>query len=314
MTTAELVVNYLRTLQERGTARLPVDDGARAILREWMLAAKRGQHPAAPMPQQAGSIPRRAPTSPEHPETGTSDVGHYLRAAYNEEHIEQQVELQEEENTPFFRPGGNSAEEIWANFDRMLPGWPPLRDLGTLRRTYVAPTGSRTADIMFVGDAPTYPDETESRPFAGAAGEKLDGMLKAMGLTREQVYLTHFVKFRPAMPRQTTNNRPPNERELLFSSSIVELEARLVQPKVIVALGVIAARGLLRLGELPLAAYQQQQGMFCGIPVVVTHHPSYLLRTNDISERRRLWEEMLRVMEMCGLPISDKQRGYFLKK
>ena len=116
------------------------------------------------------------------------------------------------------------------------------------------------------------------------------------------------------MPRQTTNNRPPNEKELLFSSSIIELEVRLVQPKVIVALGVIAARGLLRMGDLPLTAYQQQHGQFCGVPVIVTHHPSYLLRTNDLTERRKLWEEMLHVMEMCGLPISEKQRGYFLKK
>ena len=314
MTTADLVVNYLRTLQERGTERLPVDDGARAILREWMLAAKRGLRAPAPVPQQTEQIRPAAPQAATSQEVDTTNIGHYLRSAYNEAPAEQGYEPLEEVDTPFFRPSGNNPEEVWANFERMLPSWPPLRNLGTLRQTCVLPTGSRTADIMFVGDAPTYPDETERRPFAGAAGEKLDGMLKAMGLTREQVYLTHFVKFRPAMPRQTTNNRPPNEREILFSGSIVELEVRLVQPKVIVALGVIAARGLLRLGELPLAAYQQEQGMFCGVPVVVTHHPSYLLRTNDMTERRKLWEEMLRVMEMCGLPISDKQRGYFLKR
>ncbi len=329
MTTVDLVVNYLRALQERGTATLPVDDDARAVLREWMLAARRGVRKPAPAPMHnlppaginpplPGSAPSPAPApaacaqaTPEPQDV--ADVASYLRAAMHEDN-EPQHEQQEEEAVPFFRPGGNSADEVWENFHRMLPNWRPLRELGTLRSVCVPPMGNRQADIMFVGDAPTYPDETERRTFAGAAGEKLDGMLKAMGLTREQVYITHLVKFRPAMPRQTTNNRPPSEKEMLYSRSIVELETRLVQPKVIVALGVITARGLLQKGDLPLAAYQQQGGNFCGVPVVVCHHPSYLLRTNDITERRRLWEEMLRVMEMTGLPISDKQRGYFLKK
>lgn len=320
MTTAELVVNYLRTLQEAGTQQLAVDDNARAILREWMLAAKRGiRRPiAAPAVLPASTAqqiePAVAPqaTVPEA-DQDVATVAKYLREAVHEE-IPEEPEQQEEEAVPFFRPGGNTAEEVWANFERMLPGWRPLKELGTLRSVYVPPMGNRQADIMFVGDAPTYPDECERRSFAGAAGEKLDGMLRAMGLTREQVYITHLVKFRPAMPRQTTNNRPPNEKEMLFSRSIVELEVRLVQPRVIVALGVIAARGLLQQGELPLAAYQQQSSVFCGVPVVVSHHPSYLLRTNDLTERRRLWEEMLKVMELTGLPISDKQRGYFLKR
>ena len=318
MTTAEMVISYLHTLQAQGVERLPVDDQARAILREWMLAARRGTRvtPISPhIPAQAPAVTASQPTEEAPKEANATHIADYLRSAFKEESMPApEVSQFTEDDVPFFRPGGSTPEEVWSNFERMLPGWPPLRNLNTLRSTYIPPTGNRNADIMFVGDAPTYPDETERRPFAGAAGEKLDGMLKAMGLSREQVYITHLVKFRPAMPRQTTNNRPPSEKELLYSSSIIELETRLVQPKVIVALGVIAARGLLRMGELPLAAYQQQGGIFCGVPVVVTHHPSYLLRTNDITERRKLWEEMLHVMEMCALPISDKQRGYFLKK
>jgi DNA polymerase len=324
MTATDLILQHLQALQERGVERLPVDESARAILREWMLAARRGTRatvPGTPCPAPLCNSNSAAPPTPtaapqsatpiNQTETGISDLRSALHDAapsmvaapnYSEDEI------------PFFRPGGNSEEELWDNMLRMLPGWRPLRDLGTLRPTAVPGEGDRHASIMFVGDAPNYYDERSGHPFSGEAGEKLNGILKAMGLTREQVYITHLVKFRPEQPRQTLNTRPPSEQEIRFSAPVLDFEIALVQPRVIVALGVIAARGILRRGNLPLAAYQQEHGSFNGIPVVVTHHPSYLLRTSDISERRRLWEEMLYVMETAGLPISAKQRGYFLPK
>lgn len=332
MTTApQLVLNYLRSLQEQGVERLPVDEQARSILREWMLAAKRGMRAStvaaasAPQPRvvtpAASAMPPRAPQPIERTDAaaaasaepaGISD----LRAALSapDTPMATAADPADEPEVAFFRPGGSNAAEVWENMARMLPGWRPLRELGTLRPTLVPGEGNRQADIMFVGDAPTYYDERSGRPFSGEAGEKLNGILKAMGLSREQVYTTHLVKFRPSLPRQTTNNRAPNDKEIRCSVPVVELEARLVQPRVIVALGIIAARGLLQQGDLPLADYRRMSAEFCGIPVIVTHHPSYLIRTQDLAERRELWEEMLRAMQMAGLPISDKQRGFFLKK
>ncbi|MBR5523036.1 MAG: uracil-DNA glycosylase [Akkermansia sp.] len=315
-TLRETIIGYLRSLQERGIARLGIDEDCRPILREWMIAARSGKiaAPAAavPAPQATSEAPQPAPAVP--PAERGQDASELRRMLNTPLRDEPRAEGTMQDDIPFFRPGGNSAEECWQNMRRMLPNWPPLRELGTLRPTAVFGMGNPQADIMFVGDAPNYQDELSGQPFSGDAGGKLDGMLKAMGLSRKQVYITHLVKFRPAIPRQTINNRPPSEKEILFSTSILELEARLVQPKVIVALGVIAARGLLQQGDLPLAAYQQMKGQFCGVPVTVTHHPSYLLRTSDLAERRRLWEEMLHVMQIAGLPISDKQRGYFLPK
>ncbi len=319
MTTTELVLNYLHTLQDAGVERLSVDESARSILREWMLAARRGVRKpvAAPTPVMAPP-PAMAPTvatAPAPPAAETAAGISDLRSALHEADSPAMTDRgYQEEDIPFFRPGGSNADEVWANTERMLPTWRPLRELGTLREKVVFGEGNRQADIMFVGDAPNYYDERAGRPFSGEAGEKLNGVLKAMGLTREQVYTTHLVKFRPAMARQTTNNRAPSDKEIRFSASVVELEARLVQPRVIVALGIVAARGLLRRGELPLADYRRDGGQFCGIPVIVTHHPSYLLRTNDLAERRELWEEMLRAMQLAGMPISDKQRAFFTKK
>ena len=309
MNLRSLVLNYLHTLQEQGVQRLAVDEDARGILRSWMLAARCGgsqpmppvQRTAAPLPAQPQEMPANEPAAP-------------VRLDVNLDEPVPAAPRMQEEDIPFFRPGGSNAEEAWANMRRLLPGWQPLRQLGTLRDKVVLPQGNTQAAIAFGGDAPGFHDEKAGLPFQGEAGGKLDGMLKAMGLTREEVYLTQMLKFRPAQPRQTLNTRPPSDKELLFSRPVVDFEMRLVQPRVIVALGVIAARGLLQQGNLPLAAYQERTWDFNGIPVVVTHHPSYLLRTSDLGERRRLWEEMLHVMELAGLPINDKQRGYFKAK
>lgn len=296
-----LLSDYLQGLCAGGKLRLPVDTQARAVLRQWMLAARQGRgHVAAPSES----------SEPQHEDfrQGLARVRQALEQPLAPAEVEEDEEM-------FFRPGGRNAEEAWQMGQKLLPRWAPLRALGTLRDTPVWGEGSRQADIMFVGDAPNYYDEMARRPFCGESGAKLDGMLRAMGLSRSAVYITHIVKFRPMIPRQTTNNRVPTRDEIRLSVPVLEFETRLVCPKVIVALGVIAARGMLQKGDLPLAAYQEMKdGQFCGVPVVVTHHPSYLLRTSSLPERRRLWEEMLRVMEMAQLPISDKQRGYFLPK
>lgn len=321
-----LVLDYLHTCQEQGVLRLPVDDEARAILREWMLAARRGVQcvagGVAAAPRAAVSAAQPAaepvPAPAEDPAPAADELSaaaRELRAAAAAP-VAPVAAVAEGEEIPFFRPAGDgSPESAWAGLEMLLPQWKPLRALGTLRPTPVFGCGNRRASILFVGDCPNYYDEKNKAPFSGEAGGKLDGMLKAMGLTRGQIYLTHCVKFRPSQPRQTLNTRPPSEKEVRFSLPVLDYEIRLVQPRVIVALGIVPARGLLRQGDLPLSAYQAMpQAHYAGIPVVVTHHPAYLLRTSDLQERRRLWEEMLRVMQIAGLPISEKQRAYFLPK
>lgn len=321
-TARSLVLHYLQTLSLQGERRLGVDDEARGILRSWMLATRNGTSPPPPSnvvtTAAASATAAAVPAEASSAAGGISDENKaYINTLLNDLHSPGSTQAgggEQESEMPFFRPGGGTPEEIWENFTRLLPNWKPLRDLGTLRTKPVFGIGDRHASIMFVGDAPNYHDEKAGEPFQGEAGGKLNGMLKAMGLTREQIYLTHLVKFRPSLPRQTTNNRPPNEKEIRFSAPVVELEAQLIRPKVIVALGVISARGLLNMGDIPLSAYRRRQGRFCGIPVMVTHHPSYLLRTSDLQERRSLWEDMLGVMRLAGLPISPRQQNYFLKQ
>lgn len=307
-----LVTGYLRATEETGVRALPVDAEARRILRSWMLASRQGKStlPApvslpAPQPTPPASLPPIAEET-EKQKTLSELAREYAEQIKEDEEAEREI--------PFFRPFGQTPQEKWEQFELLLPRWSPLRELGTLREKSVFGVGNREADLVFLADAPNYVDEKAGVPLAGDAGKKFDGILSAMGLSRESVYLTYGVKFRPAIPRQTINNRPPNETEIAVCRPVLETEMRLVAPKVIVALGVIAARCLLDGQELPLDALRGKVHSFLDIPVVVSHHPSYLLRTSDLGERRRFWVDMLQAMRLAGYPVTPKQQGYFLPK
>ena len=192
-------------------------------------------------------------------------------------------------------------------------GYAPLMGLASLRKVLVFPQAPERADIMFVGEAPGYHDEKAGIPFAGPAGEKLNGILKAMNLSRETVHVTNIVKFRPAIANQTTNNRPATAEELSASKPLIDQEIATLKPKVIVSLGTYAARFFTGeekdIDEIRAGSYS-----YNGIPLVPTYHPSFLLHTQQTKDKRTLWEDMLKVMEMLQMPISDRQKGFFKPK
>lgn len=217
-------------------------------------------------------------------------------------------------------------DEAWARAQlnsifKAVKHCPDCRALGTLFETVVYAAGNPQAEILFVGEAPGREEEKARRPFVGPAGEKLDQILKAMGLPREQVYITNVVKFRPKKGDgrfQGAGNRPPRQDEMAASLTYLRAEIEVVRPRVIVALGRTAAEGLLEKGG-SLASFRNTEHEFEGIPVIVTYHPSYLLRQESEADpgaargaKRLVWEDMLRVMDRIGLPVSEKQRAYFL--
>jgi DNA polymerase len=209
---------------------------------------------------------------------------------------------------------GSSKAEQLAGLRKQAERWAPAFALGTLRETMVFATGNPDAEIMLVGEAPGYNEEKEGEPFVGPAGQKLNDILKAIGLRREEVYISNLVKFRPALPKQTTNNRKPSPEEMAACLPLVMAEISVVQPKLIIALGGTAAEGLLGL-EGTVGSMRGKWHEVSGIPARVTYHPSYLLQSggsNDV--KRALWEDMLAAMEKLGMPISEKQRGFFLPK
>ena len=141
---------------------------------------------------------------------------------------------------------GTTREEQLASLRRQAGNWQPARSLGTLRETMVFATGNPEARVMLIGEAPGYQEEKEGEPFVGPAGQKLDDILKAMGLSREEVYISNIVKFRPGMARQTTNNRKPTPEEMEVCLPFVRAEISIVKPERIIALGDSAAEVIAR--------------------------------------------------------------------
>ncbi len=172
--------------------------------------------------------------------------------------------------------------------------------------------GNLDADIFFCGEAPGGDEEEQGEPFVGKAGQLLNKMIKAMGLEREQVYIGNIMNWRPSLPTRV-GNRPPTREEMDFCLPYLVGQIEIVKPKIIVALGATAAKGLLGYGSFrSLSEVKGVWHEFTNTPMIPTYHPSYLLRNDSKRDKRAAWEDLLKVMERCELPISDKQRGYFL--
>lgn len=176
--------------------------------------------------------------------------------------------------------------------------------------------GDLEAKIFFCGEAPGAEEETQGEPFVGPAGQLLTRMIQAMGLKREQVYIGNIMNWRPQMPVGPAGiqigNRPPTAQEMNYCLPYLRAQIEVVQPELIVALGATAAGGLLGVGTFrTLGEIKGRWHEFAGKPVMVTYHPSYILRNNSNRSKRGIWEDLLKVMERAGLDVSEKQRNFF---
>ena len=155
--------------------------------------------------------------------------------------------------------------------------------LSATRTQTVFGSGNRQAQWMLVGEAPGQQEDLEGKPFVGRAGLLLTEMIRALGLSREQVYITNILKCRPP------GNRDPKSEEVDACSTYLQRQIKLVQPKIILAVGRIAAQNLLHTKE-PLAKLRGVVHQMDDIPVVVIYHPAYLLRT--LLEKRKAWQDL----------------------
>jgi uracil-DNA glycosylase family 4 len=184
--------------------------------------------------------------------------------------------------------------------------------LANSRKNVVFGVGDIHAQLMFVGEAPGADEDEQGEPFVGAAGQLLSKIIQTMGLSRERVYIANILKCRPDTPGQNSGNRKPTADEMNTCIAYLHSQIDLIQPRVLVALGGVAIEGLL--GKSGITRLRGQWHTYRGIHLMPTFHPSFLLRTMSPRDKRLVWEDMLQVMERLDMPISEKQRGFFLQR
>jgi len=183
--------------------------------------------------------------------------------------------------------------------------------LASSRKNVVFGVGSIDATLMFVGEAPGADEDEQAEPFVGKAGQLLTRIIETMGLQRGDVYIGNILKCRPDTPGQSAGNRKPTPDEMKTCIPYLHEQIDLIRPRVLVALGGTAMEGLL--AKTGITKLRGHWHTYRGIPLMPTYHPAYLLRNQALAEKRKIWEDMLQVMEKLQMPISEKQRKFFLK-
>lgn len=297
---AEPLIEYLTQLQSKGVSRISVNSKAREVLKAFYMKALNkplttpNAEPVKQPVKAIASVTKQVITSPV--------------ASTNKATVATVVNVVNA-TTPVMQ---NSSPEFDA-FKVKSSGYAPLLQLDSLRKIHIFPNNLVSNGIMFVGCAPGYYDEQTQVPFSGKTGDKVDGILKAMGLSRTEVYLTNILKFRPRNPNQTKDTRKVNDSEKKAALPLFIQELEIIKPKLIITMGEDTAQLILN-SELSIDHLRTNKYSFQNIPVIPTYHPSLLLHQSDTRDKRSLWEDMLAAMELMGMPTSEKQKGYFLKK
>lgn len=243
----------------------------------------------------------------------------YLQATHSEANTMKKVSIADAKDTKeeiamptaFTLPEGTK-EEQWKWLKNRVLNCPHCLKHLYPGKKLVFGSGNLNADIFFCGEAPGADEEEQGEVFVGKAGQLLTKIIEAMGVKRSDVYIGNIMNWRPETPNHI-GNRPPTQEEMQFCLPYLKGQLNIVKPKVIVALGATAVSGLL--------GYDSQRRMrdcrgrwfeFNEVPLMITYHPSYLLRNATNASKRIVWEDMLKVMEFLEMPITERQKNYFL--
>ncbi len=312
----QALTDELRRLKATGVKTVAVSEESVAALKK-IVAARAKHSPIAASPSSAPAAKTEIATAPP------VAMKPYEPPAYS------RPVVRETAPTDGLAPIPSTAPTVTLPAGDKAARWGALKELvlnDATCKAHVRPgkkvvlgVGSLDAKIMFVGEAPGAEEEIQGEPFVGPAGQLLTKMIQAMGLKREQVYIGNIMNWRPEMPTAPgmtqVGNRPPTEEEMRYCLPYLRAQVEIVNPDVLVALGKTAIEGLLGFGKFKtLGEARSRWHEFNGKPLMVTYHPSYILREPTNRKKRMIWDDLLLVMERSGLPISDKQRGFFLDK
>lgn len=300
----EILLSELRRLRAEGVESVPLATESESRLRV-LLAGASGESgsprvateapraPVGPAPAAAAAKPSRPsppaaaarPTAPEADPVPDPPV----------------VEL----------PSAGSRAERWAALRACLEACPEARRRRPAGASAFAGHGSSEPDLLVVAEHPDEHEERSGDPFAGPAGEILGKALRAMGLGMDRVHLAHVVRWRPVLPSRV-GGRPATAREVAYCLPYLRAQVDALAPRVVVALGKGPLNALVSPAEPLLIT--RERGVWreaMGVPVLPTFQPSYLLHNPSVKAKREFWEDMLSVMERLGLPISERQRGFY---
>jgi uracil-DNA glycosylase family 4 len=245
------------------------------------------------------------------PDTGVTEESRVSETRQMDEPVPQDKRAQIPVQTRTQEPG--AATQLFEDLRTKVLACTKCPNLVAFRNTVVFGVGNPSAELMFVGEAPGADEDLQGEPFVGRAGELLTKIIQTMGYQRSEVYIANVLKCRPDMPPGASGNRQPTPAEMETCLPYLRQQIELIQPKVMVALGGTAMRGLFGKVE-PMRQMRGRWHTFGSIPVMATFHPSYLLRNQALSEKRKVWEDMLQVLERLGHRISERQKNYFLAR
>ena len=169
-------------------------------------------------------------------------------------------------------------------------------ELAATRTQTVFGVGRIDPDICFIGEAPGADEDRQGEPFVGAAGQLLNKILAACGLTRDDVYICNILKCRPP------GNRTPRPDEAAFCREYLDRQLELLRPKTICCLGGCAAMSLLGVTS-PIGKLRGRFHDYKGIPVLCTYHPAFLLPHRSPDKKKDVWEDMKMLLKKLGRPI-----------
>lgn len=323
----DALVTELRRLRRDGVARVSVSEPALAALRTLVASVKTGDTPA-PAPAAANKTPA-AEKSPAAPAVARETPPAAAPARPVEKVVIPVIETPALEYAPVAAksaapkapaappapsppvialPSGDTAKRLAALREKLLAD-PVAAARVSPGRSLVAFDGAPDAPVLFLIHMPGPDDGREGRVLAGAEGELYAKIVAAMGLPRAKIQTASLLPYRPEIAG-TYDHREPAPDEIAYFLPYLRALIAEVKPRAIVALGGGAQDALFGKSET-ISKSRGRWREYDGVPVMPTYHISYLIRNNTNKSKRVVWEDMLAVMERLGMPISEKQRGYF---
>ncbi len=311
----DATIRHLETLRERGVGHVNVSAETLKALR---LPASRAGGNLPPAKPEAASPritvrPERepAPAIQTASPTPTAPPARFQAApAAVEKPANPITDIPDTQPMPSSKAQKTKAAAILALQQKAL-ACTRCAHLAASRTQVVFGVGNPDARLMLVGEAPGADEDEQGEPFVGRAGQLLTKIIRATGLDRGDIYIANILKCRPDTPGQGSGNRKPRPEEMETCLPYLHSQIDIIKPGVLVALGTVAVEGLMGPGDV-ISNLRGKWLTYRGIPLMPTFHPAYLLRNQSLSIKRAVWEDFLQVMEKLEMPISKRQRQFFL--